>query len=215
MNESDITTHVRTFALDLDEAARASVATGRTIDVQAVPYGTAVPIPSEGIRERFAFGAFTHQLPAMHRVVATYRHQSQGGEVIGRLGSGNELASGLRVAMQISDTRAGNDTLTLVRDGAVGQVSIGFRSKREWSRLDGGVTERVKANLFEVALLPEGAYGRHASVIGVRSMDAMFATMLDGDPDEIEDGDERGLDLEAARALVLSIPILSSVALAG
>jgi uncharacterized protein len=213
MSTDTITTYVRIIDLAEFEIERAADgAIGRTITGQAVPYGVPVDIPSEGIREQFDHGAFAHQLSNLHRVPLTYRHQSQGGEVVGRLASGEELATGLRVHAQASDTTLGRDVLTLVRDGAVTQLSVGFRAKAGWSRVDGTLTRRQRANLFEVAIVPEGAYGRHAAVTGVRSMGDMLRAAAAGD--DLDDADDLdGLDLAAARALVDSIPLLSSRAI--
>lgn len=215
---TDMLTVVRSYEVDdfEIEADRADGGDGRTITMQAVPFGVTIEVPSEGIRERFARGAFAHQMGALHRVQAVYLHQNQGGEVIGRLHSGEELASGLRVTARISNTSRGNDTLELVRDKAITQVSIGFRAKRDWSRLvDGKVTERTRADLFEVALVPQGAYGRNATVTGIRSLTDVLRTAGDDDLDERDDGvdtevraDE--MTVEQARALVNSIPLLPS-----
>lgn len=213
--DMDVTTYVRIIDLGEFEIERSADGTlGRTITGMAVPYGVSVPIPSEGIREQFDQGAYAHQLPALHRVPLTYRHQSHGGEVVGRLSKGEELVSGLKIHGQMSDTTLGRDVLTLVRDGAVSQLSVGFRAKREHSKIVGGVTHRTRADLFEVAIVPEGAYGKHAAISGVRSMPDMLRAALDVDPDATLDEiveDEiaaQALDLAAARALVNSIPML-------
>lgn len=209
---ADMITYLRTVTLDPDSVRAES--DGRTITGQAVPYGVNQAIPGEGIIERFARGAFAHQLPALHRVPLTYRHQSQGGEVIGRLTSGVENDRGLQVEMRVSDTTLGRDVATLVRDGAIRELSIGFRSNSKGSRrVDGGVTERTRANLFEVALLPEGAYGRHATVTGIRSMDDLLRAAQVIDELEEETEDERGMALIEAMALTRGIPLLSSRAL--
>jgi HK97 family phage prohead protease len=214
---TDVQTMVRSYEVDDFEIERADGGDGRTITVQAVPYNVAVDIPSEGIRERFAPGAFAHQIPAIHRVQATYLHQSQGGEVIGRLHTGQELASGLRVSMRISNTTRGNDTLELVRDRAITQVSIGFRAKRAWSKLGSdGVTERTRADLFEVSLVPEGAYRGHATVQGIRSLtdalregaDVEFEGLETEDETSVDELRAEGMSVEEARALVRAIPLL-------
>jgi HK97 family phage prohead protease len=226
---SDILTIVRSYEIDDIEVERADSGDGRMVTMQAVPYGVTIDVPSEGIRERFARGAFAHQMGALHRVQGTYLHQSQGGEVIGRLHTGEDLASGLRVAMRISHTSRGNDTLELVRDRAITQVSIGFRAGRgpKWYRMVDGVTERTRADMFEVALVPQGAYGRNATVVGVRSLDYALRNSDDDAPevddleaqteDDIEGAEPvevdtqaraEGMSLDEARNLVRSIPLL-------
>lgn len=210
---ADMISYLRTVTIDPDSVRAES--DGRTITGQAVPYGVDQAIPGEGIVERFARGAFAHQLPALHRVPLTYRHQSQGGEVIGRLASGVENDRGLQVEMRVSDTTLGRDVATLVRDGAIRELSIGFRSNSKGSRrVEGGVTERTRANLFEVALLPEGAYGRHATVTGIRSMDDLLRAAQVVDELDDEADQERGMELADALAALHSIPLPSSRALA-
>jgi HK97 family phage prohead protease len=220
---AEVLTIVRSYEVDDVEVERADHGDGRMVTMQAVPYGVTIDVPSEGIRERFVRGAFAHQMAALHRVQGTYLHQSQGGEVIGRLHSGQDLESGLRVAVRISNTQRGNDTLELIRDKAITQVSIGFRAGRgqKWYRMVDGVTERTRADMFEVALVPQGAYGRNATVVGVRSLDyALRHTSDEGYEVETEDAlDENGVEvdtqarademsLDEARALVRSIPLL-------
>ena len=59
-------------------------------------------------------------------------------------------------------------TLELVRDGALRELSIGFREVQN-RRLPTGIIERVKADLHEVAVVMEGAYGELAVATGVRA----------------------------------------------
>jgi hypothetical protein len=128
--------------------------------------------------------------------------------------------------MRVSNTQRGNDTLELVRDKAITQVSIGFRAKQHptWARVINGVTTRTKAQMFEVALVPQGAYGRNATVFGVRSLADVLRTDTSVDLDdgnETEDDVEgvepvdvdtqaraEGMSLDEARDLVRSIPLL-------
>ncbi len=77
-------------------------------------------------------------------------------------------AAGLYVELRASRTPVGDETLELVKDGALDQLSIMFR-ERQNRRLAGGVTERVKADLAEVAVVMQGAYGDLAAAVGVRS----------------------------------------------
>jgi hypothetical protein len=124
--------------------------------------------------------------------------------------------------MRVSNTQRGNDTLELVRDKAITQVSIGFRAKQHptWARVINGVTTRTKAQMFEVALVPQGAYGRNATVFGVRSLADVLRTdtsidLDDGNDDEVETEDAldtqvraEGMSVDEARNLVRSIPLL-------
>ena len=141
---------------------------GRTIVGIAVPYGKAQRIDSQLV-EQFARGAFSHQLkPGAVRPIPFARdHLQLGGTLIGRSTVLRDDASGLYGEWRVSKTPIGDETLELVKDGALSQLSIGFR-ERQNRRLPGGVTERVKADLREVAVVLEGAYEHAASVAAVR-----------------------------------------------
>ena len=72
----------------------------------------------------------------------------------------------------MSKTATGDETLELMKDGVLTELSIGFRQRPNGSRrLPGGVTERTSVHLIEVAVVLEGAYGKSAMVAGVRSVD--------------------------------------------
>ena len=72
--------------------------------------------------------------------------------------------------LRVAETPTGDETLALVRDGALDELSIYFR-ERQNRKLGGGVVARVTADLLEVAVVLEGAYGRLATVTGMRSAD--------------------------------------------
>jgi HK97 family phage prohead protease len=145
---------------------------GRVIEGIAVPYGKRQRI-NDDLTEVFAPGAFAHQLGAAHRVKFTRGHQSQGGDIIGRALELRDEPAGLWGAFLVSDTQVGRDTLALVRDRALDELSIGFTQPNGGSfRLADGTIERRKANLFEVSIVPQGAYGRGAKVLATRAEDA-------------------------------------------
>ena len=70
-------------------------------------------------------------------------------------------------ARLFSDTERGSEVLTLIRDGALSELSIGFSPLKDKRRQD-GVVERQLAHLAEVSAVTFGAYGPAASVVGVR-----------------------------------------------
>lgn len=142
---------------------------GRIVDGIAVPYGRAQRI-NDHLTEQFAMGAFSHQVNAANRVKFAREHMAMGGALIGRGLEMSEDAAGLRTSFLVSRTATGEETLALIEDGALDELSIGFYERARGNRtLPDGTVERVKADLFEVAAVLEGAYGRGAKVTATRA----------------------------------------------
>lgn len=160
-------TFVRSFEPELEIQTRAQGGDGRTIAGIAVPYARAQRI-SPALVEQFARGAFNAQIRSAARIPFSRDHMPMGGTLIGRTVLLRDDAAGLYGEWRVSDTPAGNETLELVRDGALAQLSIGFREGQNRSLRDGTV-ERVSAELKEVAVVLEGAYGEAATVGSVRA----------------------------------------------
>jgi uncharacterized protein len=154
----------RSFSPDL---AVRSGGDGRTIYGIAVPWRAPVRIDSSLV-EQWAPGAFNHQAAKPNRIRAAREHIPLGGTLIGALTMMRSDPAGQYIEFRVSKTPVGEETLELVRDGALTQLSVGFR-ERQNRRLAGGVVERVKADMFEVAVTMEGAYGDLATAAGVRS----------------------------------------------
>lgn len=140
---------------------------GRTIYGIAVPYNAPMRI-NDSLVEEVEPGAFNHQFRAANRIKFSYEHLQLGGTLIGALTLMRDDAAGLYIETRAAKTPKGDEALELVREGALRDLSIGFR-ERENLRKAGGIVSRVKADLFEVALTLEGAYGDLASAAGVRS----------------------------------------------
>lgn len=171
----------RAFVPELEIRSPGKGGDGRTIEGIAVPYGLAQRIDRD-LTEQFRRGAFAHQVTAAHRVRLGREHPLLGGTVIGKATELREDASGLWGAFRVSATAAGDETLELVRDGVLDELSVGFR-ERQNRTLDNGVVERVKADLIEVSVVFMGAYGRGAVVTGVRSgLCAQCAAPLNAPP---------------------------------
>jgi HK97 family phage prohead protease len=126
--------------------------------------------------EQFARGAFNHQLRDPGRVKFAREHVRLGGSLIGAGSMLRDDAAGLYGEFRVSRTPAGDETLELVKDGALDQMSAMFY-ERQNRRLAGGVTERVKAHLAEAAMVFEGAYGDLAKAAGVRSAQVPAAAL--------------------------------------
>lgn len=154
----------RAFRPELEVRSRGD---GRTVHGIAVPYNAPMRI-TDSLVEEFAPGAFAHQVRAANRVKFAREHMALGGTLIGALTSMSETPNGLYVEMRAAKTPVGDETLELIKEGALSHLSIGFR-EREHRRKAGGIVSRTKADLFEVAVVLEGAYGELASAAGVRS----------------------------------------------
>lgn len=157
----------RSFAPELEVHAGGD---GRTIEGIAVPYGRPQRIDAR-LTEQFRSGAFKHQFKAAHRVKFSREHIVLGGTLIGRAIELRDDAAGLFGRWRVSATPVGDETLELVRDGALEELSVGYR-ERQNKRLPDGTIERVSADLFEVAVVMEGAFGQSAMVSAVRSAGA-------------------------------------------
>jgi HK97 family phage prohead protease len=140
---------------------------GRTICGIAVPYAQPQFIDSR-LTEQFARGAFNAQLRAAHRVPLMRDHERHGGSLIGVATTLRDDAAGLYGEWRVSKTPTGDETLELVKDGALSELSIGFREGQNRT-LPGGVIERATATLTEVAIVMAGAYGPAATIASVRA----------------------------------------------
>lgn len=175
---------------------------GRTVSGIAVPYNVEQRI-HDGLTEVFLPGAFRAQMNAAHRVVFARNHLPHGGALIGRLTTMRDDAKGLYIEARISDTPVGNETLTLLRDKVLEEMSIGFAERQNRTRPD-GVVERRTAHLSEVAVVLEGAYGPRARVAKVRSAEDCCPTCGVAAAPAPRSG------LLAARALLEGLPALTS-----
>lgn len=160
---------IRTFTPELEVRAASHGGDGRTVVGIAVPYGRPQRIDAQ-LMEQFARGAFNRQLRAANRVPFAREHMSLGGTLIGRTIELRDDSAGLYGEWRVSKTPAGDETLELIKDGALTDLSIGFREGQN-RRLKDGTIERVTAELREVSVVMEGAYGANAVVAEVRRRD--------------------------------------------
>ena len=148
---------------------------GRTIFGIAVPYNIEQRITSTMV-EVFRKGVFSEVIKAPHRVKLLRGHGEN--NVLGRATLLKETDNGLYAEFKISKTRAGDEALALVQDGALDQLSVGFMPIKNKKRPD-GVMERLKAHLAEVSLVTFGAYGEMASITGMREGQPQLTPRLD------------------------------------
>lgn len=158
--------------VDMEFRAEASK---REFEGIAVPWDVEIDVDGWAF-EVWRKGAFAHQLRAASRIKVGDGHIPLGGSLIGRLHEMRDDSKGLFVRGRLTaGVRDADEALALMDDKALDELSIGFY------RVPGGdsvtrkpdhrpVYEMRKADLFEVALVPFGAYGRKAKVDNVREL---------------------------------------------
>lgn len=139
-----------------DFEIRATNADQRTVEGVAVPFNDTIDIGG-GMKERFAPGAID-----LNANVKLFRDHK---DVIGVVTHMSEDANGLNITAKISDTTLGNETLNLVKDGAIRSFSVGFIPVT--NQKDGNTIVRTKVDLKEVSLVAFPAYNK-AEVLSVR-----------------------------------------------
>lgn len=160
---SPVQTRSATLAvLDADE---------RLVELRAVPYGVETRL-AEHLVESFAPRAFAHAGKDPARVKLWDRHSTEGGHPVGWAEAVEDRGDGVYIRARVSATSAGNDLLTLARDGVLDEASVEFQpipaDMRVSRRGDDTLVVHRRARLLGVALVPHGAYGREATVLSVR-----------------------------------------------
>lgn len=143
---------------------------GRTVYGLAVPFDREATVRDNGgpsYREVFRKGAFRQTIKVGAERVKLLKNHNRAADPLGRALTLREDPAGLVGEFYISDTRDGNDTLQLIRDGALDAFSIGFTPDKHRQTKD-GLVERLEVRLSEVSVVPWGAYDG-ALVAGVRA----------------------------------------------
>jgi HK97 family phage prohead protease len=134
---------------------------GRTLVGVAAPYGTPVTIHEGGRTyiETFVRGAFADDTTNPGTIPLTARHPGSNDVLpIGRTLALREEPDGLHGEWHVSDTTFGTEVLTLVRDGAISGLSVGFiEGTDRWSS-DKRTVQRVRAHLDHIAVVRVPAY---------------------------------------------------------
>jgi uncharacterized protein len=145
-------------------------ADGRTIAGTVVPYNVEARIGS--YVERFIPGAFADADPTQIPLTALHDRESL---PIGRALTLTDTPAGLEAELRVSETRLGDEALTLIRDGAATGLSIGFVPLEDrWDQAR-TMVERVKAKLVEISLVAFPAYA-DARIMAVRSAEPVPRT---------------------------------------
>lgn len=116
-------------------------------------------------------GAYTRTLSddlPSGRIKVKRNHQF----LIGKPIHAEQDTKGLLTVSQISDTDLGNETLCLVQDGVIDEMSIGFRTReKEFKMLDGKRVREIKAaQLTEWSFMDDPAANPLAKPIAVKSL---------------------------------------------
>ena len=159
----------------LDVQIRAKDEQGRSFTGIGVPYGETIDL--WGIRERFEPGSVERDPDGVPSLVL-WRHD----EPIGRITAGRDTDAGYEVDGQLSDTERGREAATLLRDGVITRLSIGFRPEEYRIEVADDGTETVvhtKVRASEFSLVPFPAYST-ATVTKVRHRPTDPTT--EGDP---------------------------------
>ena len=142
---------------------RAQDDAGRSFTGIGVPYGQTIDL--WGIRERFEPGSVERDPDGVPSLVL-WRHD----EPIGRITAGRDTDAGYEVEGQLSDTERGREVATLLRDGVITRLSIGFRPEEYRIEVADDGTETIvhtKVRASEFSLVPFPAYSS-ATVTKVR-----------------------------------------------
>ena len=127
--------------------AEIAEATEAKVCVRVVPFGHAVNY--QGHLVSFEQGGIS----VPDQVPVSIDHGKGSLERIGKLVQAMETTDGLYATLAISDTQAGRDTLTLMRDGVLTDVSAGVELATELA--DGPMA----GSLDHVSIVPRGAFG--------------------------------------------------------
>lgn len=182
---------------------------GRIIRGIAVPFNNPTQIAEHGriFDETFKPGSTRDSIRKRGDRIRLLGHHDSRAWPIGKPVELDDTSRGLEFAAHISDTREGNDALTLIGDGAVDGVSVGFgvpEGGDVWSA-DGSERTITRADIFEFSLVNFPAYDR-ARVESVRAadnytephtfQDANGDGICDVCGDDVSDGNHTSIDAD-------------------
>ena len=171
-----------------------------TVRARLVPFGERIEYQGHPIE----FGAGQIEIPDAP-IPVSLDHGSGSLERIGRVLSAADGKDGLYADLRISDTQAGRDTLTLLRDGVLTDVSAGIALS---TPLD---AERLEGVLDHVSVVPKGAFGKAGAgskVLAVMASDEGADTMPEDTISPAPDIAALTASMDELRAVVaeLSLP---------
>lgn len=143
---------------------RAVDAAARTFTAIGVPYGQRIETPFWS--EEFAEGS----VQGGDRALILWCHRDH--EVLGKVTNYRDTPDGFEITAQLSDTDRGREAYTLLTDGVIDRMSIGFQAQEYRVEAAEDGTETVihtKVRALEFSLVPFPAYDG-AEVLAVRSL---------------------------------------------
>ena len=159
----------------------------REVSGIAVPYNDTIDIGG-GLKERFEKGAID-----LNADVKLFRDHEA---IIGKVVELREEDNGLHIRAKISETQLGNETLELVKDGAIRSFSVGFIPLKD-EKQDRTIV-RKKVDLKEVSLVAFPAYDK-AAVMAVRENKEENSNM------EIQNTTDTSADIAEVRTAIEEI----------
>lgn len=145
---------------------------GYTVEGILVPWDVVTHGASDArgrvFSEVFRKGSFAKTIQEAGRNVVL--RPVHGAPAVGKAVSLEERAEGLWGRFRVSDVQAGNEMLTLIRDGVTAELSIEFVPVKSTTATS-GVVERKEVILRGVAATPHPAYSG-ARVLAVREFSA-------------------------------------------
>ena len=164
-------TLIRAFPTDLE------VTSGRTVCGIVTPFDTVAVVTDDGrrtYRESFARGAFTRTIAERSDKVRLFVNHDTRSNPLGRATLLREDPAGLYGEFRVSATRAGDEMLELIRDGALDAFSVGFRKVAHADR--SGVVVRTEVGIREVSLATFPQY-EQARILAVRNAERPALTI--------------------------------------
>lgn len=138
----------RELGLEHVQLRAAEEGDGHTIEGIAVPFNTVI---------RTWFGQEQFDPECVFDDVETAKLCYQHGEPIGRIINSESQADGLHITARISDTTEGRDAITLLRDGVLDSLSVGF-IPLDYEDDANGVTHYKRVRLLETSIVSWPAY---------------------------------------------------------
>jgi HK97 family phage prohead protease/HK97 family phage major capsid protein len=148
---------------------------GRTLEGRIIPYGETISLG--GDRESFTRGVFGDVDPSS--VVLLWQHDQTA--PIGRMTELSETDDGAYGTFRLADTARAREARSLIEDGIVKGLSVGFQADQ--SKTVKGVRVHTRARLRETSLVTFPAYPT-AGVLAVRKETEMDETPT---PDMVEE----------------------------
>lgn len=152
------------FSFDADLEVRG--AEGRTVVGIAVPFD--VPTDRYGHTEIFRRGAFARTIAERGPRVKFMVNHDHEALPVGRATLLREDARGLYSEFGVSKTRAGDEVLELIRDGALDSLSVGIKPVKDRWSADQRTREHLESALYEVSALAFTQFDADSPILEVR-----------------------------------------------